>query len=38
MEYVTADLLQFFTEIRQNVGYGGRLGTRHETQAFQRFS
>ena len=38
MECFTAEFLQFFTKQRLNFVLGGRLGTRHQTQAFQGFS
>ena len=37
MECFTADVLQFFTKKRQNLAMGERLGTHHQTQAFQGF-
>ena len=38
MECFTAEILQFFTKKRQNLALGGRLGTRHQMQAFHGFS
>ena len=37
VECFTADFLQFFTKKRQIWLLGGRLGTRHQIQAFPAF-
>ena len=38
MECFTADFLKLFTKKRQNLFFGGRLGTCHQTEAFQGIS
>ena len=37
MECFTAGFLRFFTKTSQNLAFVGRLGTRHQIQAFQGF-
>ena len=34
----TPDISRIFTKNRQTLAFGGRLGTRHQIQAFQGFS
>ena len=38
MECFTADILQLFTKMRQNLVFGWASVTRHHIQLFQRFS